>query len=285
MDGTEMEGIACAHLSTFERLEHAARVRSPWGAITAVFDGAARTTRFGWWFRRAPWYTGRLLQRLTLDVRIDGGRFDTALVGDSFFAGLLSLGSYEILERYAIARYVRRDLPVVELGASIGVVSCLVNRRLADPARQVSIEASPGLIPILDAHRRQNRCGFRILHGALAYDGDAVEFSIGESTATGSVSGESGASRTVRVPTLSLRSILNGAGFRECTLICDIEGAERDLIDREADVLAQQVHTMVVEVHPDRLGAATVAAIGKKLEGLGFAFRFQRGQVWVLSKS
>ena len=51
---------------------------------------------------------------------------------------------YELPERTAIARYLRRDLPVVELGGSIGVVACVTNRLLKDRTADLVVGKSPG---------------------------------------------------------------------------------------------------------------------------------------------
>ena len=42
----------------------------------------------------------------------------------------LFTNKYEAAERQAVARYLRRDIPVVELGGSMGVVACVTNRLL-----------------------------------------------------------------------------------------------------------------------------------------------------------
>ena len=49
-----------------------------------------------------------------------------------------------------IARSLRRDLPVVELGGSIGVVACVTNRLLKDRKAHLVVEANPLAIPHLE---------------------------------------------------------------------------------------------------------------------------------------
>src|ERR1700722_14889072 len=83
---------------------------------------------------------------------------------------------YETSERDAIRKYLNPKLPVIELGSAIGVISCLVNRRLVSPERHVAIEANPALIPVLQENRELNGCGFTVLHRAISYDGPEAAF-------------------------------------------------------------------------------------------------------------
>jgi len=175
-------------------------------------------------------------------------------------------------------------MPVVELGASIGVVSCLINRLLVDPRSQISVEANPHLIPVLQTHRHRNNCQFQVLHCAIAYESDSVDFGLAENTAASSVATSSETVSTVVVPTRSLDSILRSAELQQCTLVCDIEGAESHLVAHEANVLRDRVHTLIIEVHRNHIGDQGVANIEAKLFELGFTLLWKRGEVWVLRK-
>ena len=88
-------------------------------------------------------------------------------------------GDYELPERFAVKRYLRPSTPVVELGASLGVVSCAINRRLSNPERHVAVEANPAVLPILTGNRDLNGCRFEIVHAAAGAEGDVITFYIG----------------------------------------------------------------------------------------------------------
>ncbi|MDX1564158.1 MAG: hypothetical protein R3236_02075, partial [Phycisphaeraceae bacterium] len=81
---------------------------------------------------------------------------------------------YETEEIEAIGRHLNPGLPVIELGACIGVLSCLTNRKLTDPSRHAVVEANPDLIETLQANRAANGCSFEIHHGAIAYGASEV---------------------------------------------------------------------------------------------------------------
>jgi FkbM family methyltransferase len=271
-------------LSVGEQLAHACTIGSIKQTATALAVPALSRLAPGW-LKVAPWYVGRAIERLNLPVTVDRNRFDVpAGRNATFMRGLLWLGMYETLERRAVLKWLPRDLPVVELGASIGVVSCLVNRRLADPTRHVCVEANPIVVPVLTANRDANGCRFTVVHAAVAYGGDIVEFNASDDIVDSTVLEADGRGRKVAVRTIHLRQLLRDAGFDRCTLICDIEGAEGALIAQEADVLRDSVDTLIIEVHPQHLGLDGVDQIYERLLERGFAAHWRRGDVWVLSK-
>src|SRR5262245_29008871 len=148
-------------LSLSEQLRHAIEVRSPKGAAATVVGVAVSKVAPRWWKEQAPWYAGRIVDTLGLKVRLDRAEFHVPEGPNATsLRGLLWLERYETLERHAITRWLPRDLPVVEFGASIGVVSCLVNKHLRNPAAHVCVEANPAVIPVLQRNRDRNGCRF-----------------------------------------------------------------------------------------------------------------------------
>src|SRR5580698_4591709 len=110
--------------------------------------------------------------------RVRLGRCIFSLEGITDKSTLIELftNKYEAAERQAVARYLRRDIPVVELGGSMGVVACVTNRLLKDPAAHVVVEANPLVIPQLELNRALNRCQFEIVNRAIAYEMETVTF-------------------------------------------------------------------------------------------------------------
>ena len=249
-------------------------------------DGAGRFAAVAWekvqmWWRRddrlgLSYLTGTP-NRL---VRLDGGKFGT---GDSpalaNLRELLLRGFYERPERDALEKYLDPALPVVEFGGCIGVVSCLTNKRLNDPARHVVVEANPELLPLLEENRERNGCRFEVLHRAVGYGGETVTFHIDENVLASSA--QVASSRPITVPATTLRSVLDERGFALCTLICDIEGGEIELVERERDVLRERVATFIAEVHRSRVGAGPVEKMFETLEGIGFAWFFLDEETYV----
>jgi hypothetical protein len=74
----------------------------------------------------------------------------------------------------------------------------------------------------------------------------------------------------VDVPATTLHQLLDDHGFRRCTLICDIEGAEVELVRREARTLSQCVETLIMEVHHRLVGDEASAVLLETLHQAGF---------------
>ena len=81
----------------------------------------------------------------------------------------MALDYYEGAELTLLRDFLLVDLSIIELGGSLGVVACRVNRRLKYPAQHWVIEANPDLIPVLQKNRLLNQCSFSVLLAALAY--------------------------------------------------------------------------------------------------------------------
>ena len=242
-------------------------------------EGATRVSleKAGMWWRRGePFELGKLVGRPSRHVRIDGCRFGLEHeVITPALEHLLLTGKHEAPERALIRRHLNPDLPLVELGGAIGVVSCIANAILRDPSRHVVVEANPALLPVLEANRRRNGSGFSIVHRALAYGAPAVSFSVAADVLASSarVTG----SDSVTVPATTLRDLLRQHRFSRCNLVCDIEGTELDLVREEAGVLATAVEVLIMEVHDRIVGVGPCAEMLRSLERLGFE---RVGQAW-----
>jgi FkbM family methyltransferase len=200
-------------------------------------------------------------------ARVEGCRFRVSDLEENVRVPLL-MNEYEKEEREAVKRFLNRSLPVIELGGSLGVVSCVINKRLAHPEKHVVVEADPNIVPKLTANRELNACKFEILNCALAYDADEVAFAISHDTRGGGIYVQGTGHVTVR--TVTLQKLAQERGFSRFTLVCDIEGSEVDLVAREKDLLASAVDTFILETHPKVSGAERVAAMLRDLKSLGF---------------
>jgi hypothetical protein len=122
------------------------------------------------------------------------------------------------------------------------------------------------------------------VHGAVAYGGGReVTFTVADDLLCSRVGGpESDAARTLTVPAVTLGEVIKGRGFERCTLVCDIEGAEVELIRREREVLRRSVETVIIETHDRVLGdAAPVGGTPRALEEIGFEAVYESGDVYV----
>lgn len=201
-------------------------------------------------------------------VRIDRCTFSLEGITDGSSRIELITHNYEAPERRAIARYARRDLPVIELGGSIGVVSCITNKLLQNPTAHLVVEANPLAIPHLERHRKINQCQFDIVNRAIAYGADSVTFRPNSSMCGNSITAD-GDLAPVTVQTARLGELARERGYNRFTLICDIEGVEYDLVYQEAEVL-KSAETIIMETHDRFIGAEKSRLMMDKLASLGF---------------
>jgi len=212
-------------------------------------------------------------------IRLDGCVFRS----DAGSREWLLSGEYEGPERTAAKRYIRSDIPVVEFGGSLGVVSCVLNRRLKNPRHHVVVEANPHVLPALLENRNRNHCSFEIVHGAAGGVGKSVRICIGESALASIATATSGDS--VEVPTLTLADVLQSRGLDRCALMCDIEGSEIEMIRAEIETLRTRVEVFIVEFHPRINGSEIVDAARLLLKEQGFVEAWEQHDVFVYQNS
>ena len=190
--------------------------------------------------------------------------------------------TYEDFERRAVLQYVRPELPVIELGACIGVVACITNKMLNNPANHVVVEANPNVLPHLNENRATNRCEFEILNAAIAYDRESITF-VPSMDFWGSSLEQKNGGDPVTVKTLRLRDVISARNFKAFTLICDIEGYEYDLVRHEAEVL-RNAETIILETHARYIGEPKTSELLTALRHLGFETVNQDSVTYVLRR-
>jgi FkbM family methyltransferase len=239
--------------------------------------------RMGRWFRKLG------IQKITRDgVTID---VVSPLISDGT-VGALFWRVYEWGERRAI-RDLLADYPVIELGASLGFISCLAALR-TPLQKEVVVEANPNLLPLLTQNIQRNGFGEKIevVWAAIDYSGDAsvqLELGGGSNLSASVTSGEPEENLTaVNVPTTTLGRLLRERHIEKYVLICDIEGAEVGLLQEEAAVIAG-CQQLIIEVHktlsPEGI-RLTPTMLGEMIvRSWGMSLRKCYGPVLVLQRS
>lgn len=235
------------------------------------------------WRRGEVWQLGRFVGMPTYIVRLDGCKFTIAR--DRVPANVVDLllsDLYEEPERKALQKFLDPELPVIELGACIGVVSCLTNRRLTHPEKHVVVEANPSLLPLIEQNRSRNDCHFKVVHAAVSHGAETITFNVDDNILASSL--HSSEREGVVVSTVTLERLLNDHGFERATLICDIEGAELQLVEHELKTLGERVVTIILELHDRIVGHEPTQQMLTKLESAGFRIASRDGDVVVLQK-
>jgi FkbM family methyltransferase len=229
------------------------------------------------WQQTEHRWLGRIVELRGNRASLDSCTFSlrNPIIGTATKSLFLTDG-YERSERDILKRHLDRSAAVIELGGAVGVVACVTNKLLQCPDRHVVVEANPDLIEVLQDSRERNGCGFTVLNRALAYGGDEVTFYQDAVGYLGS-SVQVRSSKSIPVPTITLARILSQHGFDRCTLICDIEGGEMDLVRNEAEVLKQHVESLIVEIHGWRVGHNRAEEMIRTLERIGFERLCEKG--------
>jgi FkbM family methyltransferase len=220
--------------------------------------------------------------------RLFGVEVPLRLVPSKVILGQLDAGSYEAKE----ARFIRAFLPpgaqVLELGASLGIVSSIILGRR--PARLVSYEAVGSLADIarqVVAHNHPS-APWELVHCAIADEGvSEVAFDWSPEYTQGGSVARSGASARLRVPAASLAAVIARHGLPDSAwLVMDIEGMEWELARRQAAAL-RCFAGIIVECHDVQDGARKVSHLEvlAELARAGFIIEARRGQVAVLRRA
>ena len=222
------------------------------------------------------------------NAELDGCTFSLRTVPDSLTKLFLLDGQYELPERRAVKKHLRRDLPVIELGGALGVVACITNKLLTQPAAHVVVEANPLAVPQLRLNKESNRCEFEIVNCAIAYGVDAVTFYPTVDLASNSIDSDGtglyGTEQPVTVKTMQLGRLVMEHGFSRFSLVCDIEGKEYDLVCHEIEVL-KNADVIIMETHARLIGEDKNNFLMGRLRDIGFRIIEQDGFVTTLQQS
>lgn len=193
---------------------------------------------------------------------------------------LLRQGTYEAKEADAVKKLVKADDVVMELGAGIGFMSTLVATKT--PAKSVhSFEANPQLMPyIAQVHALNGVTNAHVTNAVLADSDGSAAFYIRKNFLASSLDPmEDGEACTrVEVPTRDVNAVI--AELQPSVLICDIEGAEVDLLPK-MDLTT--LRAVVIETHPQWIGKEGIQKIFRCLDAAGLVFfpRWSHGKVAV----
>ncbi|WP_297341632.1 FkbM family methyltransferase [Pseudophaeobacter sp.] len=193
---------------------------------------------------------------------------------------LLREGTYEAKEATAVRKLVKADDVVMELGAGIGFMSTLVATKT--PAKSVhSFEANPQLMPyIAQVHAENNVTNAHVTNAVLGDQDGTAPFYIRKNFLASSLDPMEDAEdcTKVEVPTRNVNAVIKE--LQPSVLICDIEGAEADLLPK-MDLTG--LRAVVIETHPQWIGKAGMQKVFRCMDAAGLVFfpRWSHGKVAV----
>lgn len=161
-------------------------------------------------------------------------------------------GDYEKDEIALARRWVDPGVPLIELGGCMGILSAHLRHLLRQDVPLVVVEANPGLAETcrINATRQAPASPTRVITAAIAYGVDHIDFHLNRNVHVSRIAGND-REANFRSPALTLNKLAtseipeNG----DFTLVCDIEGGEYDVFEKDAAVL-RRCALAIVEVHP-----------------------------------
>ena len=158
---------------------------------------------------------------------------------------------YESAEIKFVKQYLRPDLDVVELGSSIGVLSCNISKIIGNSRKLILVEANTSLVNNIQSNLRINgllTANTTILPAAISYDyteAGTTSFYVGRSNLNSSL--ESGSSK-ISVKSTTLSELLLSENIQHYSLVMDIEGGEVDILLNDIEAL-DKCEQLIVELH------------------------------------
>ncbi len=244
--------------SAERRAEGRGRLKGVWSMWRGPRFGERRTGRKMFKFSRIDYFRRKVVQDLRDAVvgpryTMEGTTYTVPRGGPPAPRRAISRGTYEKNERDLLRAHLPRDLPVIELGGSFGIVSHTIRTHIAPEQTLVVVEANPGLIATCAANVGLGGSLARthVINAALAYGQTRVRFQVDEAIHTSHiVPGDATGPNVIDVAAVTIRSLRADHGItgRYC-IVCDIEGAELFLMRGDAADLADCA-AMVMELHP-----------------------------------
>ena len=189
-------------------------------------------------------------------------------------------GTYENKEAEAVKKLIKPGDVVMELGGGIGFMSTLVATKT--PAKSVhSFEANPQLLPYIAQVHTLNEVQNATVTNAVLGDSDgSTTFYVRRNFLASSLDPmeDSADCTSVEVPTRDVNAVIQE--LQPSVLVCDIEGAEADLLPK-MDLGA--LRAVVIETHPQWIGKEGIQKVFRCLDAAGLVFfpRWSHGKVAV----
>jgi FkbM family methyltransferase len=195
------------------------------------------------------------------------------------FRACFLLRTYEMDERKLVQKFISPDDSVLELGGCLGVVSCIANKRLRNPARHVVVEANPYCLPAIHRNRNFNQAGFLVENCVVSNDA-RVDFFVDPLYVTGS-SAKTHSGHALPLPGRSLAELAGRYGPFS-VLIMDIEGSELEVLESSAETL-RNFRLLIIEMHDWVIGVDGVNRCRQILTEHGFTMAEQSHitEVWL----
>ena len=172
---------------------------------------------------------------------------------------------YERGEVRCLAAALRAGDVVLEVGGGLGFLSTFCALRLGSPAVH-TYESNPMLIDGIRRTYALNNVSPILTNAVLGSGGRERPFFVERNFSTSSLIRRSQQATEITVPELDVKQVIGE--LRPTVVVMDIEGGEAELVPL---VDWSGVRALVIELHPDLLGADRTRAVTEVIARAGFA--------------
>ena len=152
--------------------------------------------------------------------------------------GVINTSAAEYPEQCLAHKFVESDASVLELGARYGSVSCVINKKLQDKTKQVSVEPDASVWTALERNIQTNGCSVNIHKGFVSKASRELVL-MGYASRTVPSSSSNNLS-------LSVEDLQNKYNLTFDTLVADCEGFLETFFD-EHPFMYDQLRTVIFE--------------------------------------
>ena len=203
----------------------------------------------------------------------------------SWTVGAIYFDLYERSEIDQMITYCDFSLPVVELGASIGVGTLQILKKAQNQV--VVVEADPDLHGVLIENIKYNKLdtmSLSVINAMVSYSGETEgNWEPGFNNLTGKKDGEH--SSSIKVPCFTLSELLEDHQIGDYNLIVDIEGAEAEMFDLDEKGLARCVRIVAeIDGGSSQEKYYSISDLVEKLKNYGFTVVHEHGNRFTFSR-
>ena len=230
------------------------------------------------WIR---WYWKFVLPKIR-EVDLEGLRLDLSAMSLKVRNRILHVG-YETQEARMCKCFLNSNDAVLELGGAIGFIALLCQKTLGIRNYTV-VEANPRTLEVLKRNYQLNDLTPLAWNLALAEADGSVELEVGSDFWENSIvaSNNGDGRKTIDVPAMTFRQMIERVHHPINVLIIDVEGAEQ-FIDFAA--IPDTINKIIIELHPKVLGPQRTHEIISHLLVKGFRVAQEEDGTFVFLRS
>lgn len=180
----------------------------------------------------------------------------------------------ETREQKQAWEFVPEDATVLELGARYGTVSCIINFKLKDRKKQVSVEPDPIVLEALKKNRESHNGEFIIFDGVISHK----NMKLHQDNYNGYGNFCMPCNET-SLKTIPLKTLIEETGLKFDTLVADCEGFLEQFFDENIDYFQNFRIIMFERDYPYR---CNYPKIEQYLVSIGFKLINQSGDMHVV---